>query len=101
MASGKAEQVISKREEREVKVFIPLASSLPVFFPRTVQYIRKCQLKTDNAIRLCRTDTRCTRRIKLNKKFAKSESWAFTDNKNNFEFVLFTVTGYGKTKTAI
>ena len=52
LASGKSEQVISKKEESEVKVFIPLASSLLSFFPRTGQYIRKCQLRIDNAIRL-------------------------------------------------
>lgn len=45
---------------------------------------------------------RGTRRIKLiNKKFSNSEPWTFMDNKNNFEFVLFTVTGYRKTKTDI
>ena len=52
LASGKVGQVISKREEMELKVFIPLASSLLGFFPRTVQYIRKRPFKTDRAIRL-------------------------------------------------
>ena len=52
LASGKVEQVISKREERGVEVFIPLASPLLSFFPRTVQCIRKRQLETDKAIRL-------------------------------------------------